>query len=179
MKLANRSSVCALLAATSLLGAVATPAAAGEAASPAAKACSARYIKSLRMEEMMKSMMDSMVPAMSASMPGGDVLDADDKQAIADLAVESTMAIVPEMIADIEPLLVKHFSEAEVCAMADFYDSPTGRAIIGKMPAFTAETGALTMKYVPRMQQEMLDRLCKRIDCEGTSKKTKGISKAS
>ena len=106
-------------------------------------------------------------------------LSPDAKKMIAEIAVESTMSIVPEMLADLEPLMVKHFTEGEICALADFYSSPTGQSLTTKMPAFTAESGNLTLKYLPLMRERMMTRLCERIDCTGAATKATPPRKAS
>ncbi|ATQ43258.1 DUF2059 domain-containing protein [Caulobacter mirabilis] len=177
MKSIVRSAVCAVLFAGGLSGAA--TAAAAEDGMATAKACSARYIKAMRMEEMMKSMMDSMMPAMTATMSESADLPPDAKKMIAEIAVESTMSIVPDMLADLEPLMVKHFTETEICALADFYGSPTGQSLTSKMPAFTAESGNLTMKYLPLMRERMMTRLCERIDCTAAAAKPAKARKAS
>ncbi len=172
-----RSAACAVVIAGGVLGAATT--AAAEDGTARARACSTRYIKAMRMEEMMRSMMDGMIPAMTASMAESDDLSPDARKMIAEVAVESTMAIVPEMLADLEPLMVKHFTETEICALADFYSSPTGQSLTSKMPAFTAESGNLTVKYLPLMRQEMMKRLCERVDCAGGATKPAKARKAS
>lgn len=56
---------------------------------------------------------------------------------------------------DMKDALVKHFSADELSALADFYGSPTGKAIMKKMKVLTAEimpkAQAQSMKAIQKM----------------------------
>ncbi len=158
-----------------LSSSIATPVLAAEptakAPSAAAMACAERYMAALDMEKMMLALMNGMMPALMAQMPGNDQVDSAMKAKVLEAVNESVVAVLPEMLKEMTPALTVHFSEAEVCAMADFYGSPTGRSIIAKMPVYTQETSAVSARFVPLMQREMLTRLCQKIDCTGGAAK--------
>lgn len=145
---------------------------ANKAPTAAAMACAERYMTSLDMEKTMLALMNGMMPAMMAQMPESDRVDATLKAKILEAINEGVVAVLPLMLKEMTPALAVHFSEAEVCALADFYDSPTGRSIIAKMPAYTQDTSVMSARFVPLMQQEMMTRLCRKIDCTGGAAKT-------
>lgn len=161
--------VCAAVLSSSL----ASPARAADPAAMAPKAtamaCAERYMAALDMEKTMLALMKGMMPAMLEQLPDSDQVDATFKAKVVEAINEGVLAVLPEMLKDITPALTVHFTEAEICAMADFYDSPTGRAIIAKMPAYTQDTSIRSTRFVPLMQQEMLTRLCRKVDCTGAA----------
>ncbi len=58
----------------------------------------------------------------------------------------------------------RHFELAEINAMVDFYGSPVGRSILGKMPAYTKEVSQL-------MQHELMLALSDRMAQKAGEKK--------
>ncbi len=168
--------VCAAV----LSSTVVSPVLAAEAARPETQLvvteksldCAGRYIKALDMEKMMLALMNGMIPAVMAQAPASEQVDATIMAKVLEAINEGVVAVLPQMLEEMTPALAAHFTEAEVCAMADFYDSPTGRSIIAKMPAYTQETSAVSAKFIPLLQEEMLTRLCQKIDCDAPSAKS-------
>lgn len=169
-----RLAVCAAVFSTSL----GSQAIAAEPVAPTAnaRACAARYLKALDMGKLMKDTMEGMAPALMAQMPSAESVPEDVKRAILESVTETLGEIMPKMMADLEPAMAATFTEAELCAMAEFYDSPTGRSIMAKMPAFSQASMGATMKYVPLMQEGMTRRLCAKIDCKGGKPATRSSS---
>lgn len=163
--------VCAAVLSSSVASPVLAAEPAAKASTAAALACAERYMKALDMEKTMLALMNGMMPAMMAQMPESERVDATVKAKVLEAVNEGVLAVLPQMLEDMTPALAVHFTETEVCAMADFYDSPTGRSIIAKMPAYTQETSVLSAKFVPLMQREMMTRLCQKIDCSGGAAK--------
>ena len=54
---------------------------------------------------------------------------------------------------------VKHFSEAELSAMIEFYTSPIGKAVLKKMPQVQYETMIIGNEWGQRKATEILEKL--------------------
>jgi hypothetical protein len=177
-----RSAVCAVLFATSAATSFATPAVAAEPAptaiGAASEACARRYLKALDMEKMMVAMMDAMIPAMLQGMPNADRLDANQRQQILEAANEGLREVLPSMITDMVPPMTATFTEGELCAAADFYESAAGRSLLAKMPAYMQASQQQMARYIPIIQQAMTRRMCAKVGCgpESDPKKSRNDS---
>jgi hypothetical protein len=160
--------VCALVLLQAPLS-IAVAAEKTPAAPSKARVCAERYIASLNMEDTIIAMMNGMMPGLMAQTPGSEAISADRKALLLETINESVLAVMPQMMEEMTPILAATFTEQEVCAMADFYGSETGRAIMAKMPEFTTKSSQLSSIYVPRMQADFLRRLCAKIDCSGSA----------
>ncbi|MFZ5671062.1 MAG: DUF2059 domain-containing protein [Pseudomonadota bacterium] len=168
-----RTAACFLLLASAAPPAFAAePAGAG--ATDRAAACAARYVDALDMEKSMREMSATMSNQMMTML--GDRLDPKAGQRlsriVAEVMDETLVEMAPRLIADLPPIMLKVYSEAELCAMADLFDTPLGRGIIAKMPQMNGEIVAVTMKYLPDMQARMQERICRKVSCKGTPLET-------
>ena len=119
------------------LPAIAEQQAAGDSAKlAAAKAC----LKANSAEKMFDQMM-AQVKKMVAQRPGTPVPDAD--------AIKATLNF-EEMNKTMLDGLIKNFSLEELKAMAKFFNSPVGQAIMKKMPVYQSEVMPAVMQ---KMQQ--------------------------
>lgn len=124
---------------------------------------SRRYMKALKMDEMMAALMDGMIPAMASTQPGLAKLPPEARTMIEAVTRESVVAVTPKMIDRTAEMAAEHFSEAELAALVAFYESPLGKSVVEKTPSFAARSGALMQEIHPLMMQEMDLRLCKRL----------------
>jgi len=135
--------------------------------------CALAYNKAMRMEDTIRGMMESMLPAMMAQGPSGTTLSETEKRALVSAVGDAMAEVMPQMMDDLAPAMAASFTEAEVCALADFYASPIGQGVIDKMPAFGAASASVTTKYMPIMMERMMDKVCKTVACPGAPKPTK------
>jgi hypothetical protein len=85
------------------------------------------------------------------------------RRAISQAADEIIGPIVPKLEETAAQSMTKHFTCAEIEGMKAFYQTPVGRAMIAKMPAFyndmmeqnQREVAALMPKFQKRMQELM------------------------
>lgn len=159
-----RAAVCA----AALSSAFTAPAFAAEPAKAAAAPsraldCAKRYNKAMRIEETVEAMMRSMLPIMMQQYGGSGKTERE--KLMLDAIVESSNAMMPKALDDLAPVMVETFTEAEICGLADFYESPTGQGVVTKMPSYTKASGEMMSRFIPQLQQDMARRICQKIDC--------------
>lgn len=177
-----RSAVCAIV----LFSGFTAPVSAAEAAGPDTMLvvteksldCAGRYMSAMHMDDTMKAMTESMVASMKGMLP--QVGQAEERARIEKamgIAMKETMdEIMPKVMEDMEPAMLEVFNEAEMCALADFYESATGQSIIRKMPALMQISMDNMKKHLPVIQQKMIDSMCRVYDCKGTPLEKAGTS---
>jgi len=143
-----------------------TPPAAAEAApSPKAVALIRRYLAAMHMKESFRPMMDSMMSGMLAqqakSYPGLTPEQAVAVNAAVKEAFDESLnaGLLDKMMEAMVPSMARVFSEDELQALVDFYESPKGQAVIAKMPEFGRVAGLEMGKFVPEMQADLQKRV--------------------
>lgn len=123
-----------------------------------------RYIVALDMKKSLMPMMDSMTDVMlQQKMAELDLPEA--KRSMVAKALKSAIAdamdevMLEKMAGALEPALAEIFTDVELQAMVDFYESPVGRSIVAKMPAFGAASGPAMAKLMPEMQADLQKRI--------------------
>lgn len=148
---------------------------------PTAKAqvCTHRYVEALNMEATMKASSAAMLDAMKGmTSPLTDPKEKARFDAMMGRVMTEVMDdLTPKIVADMIPAMTEVFDETEICAMADFYGTPTGQSIIAKMPALMSVSMQSVSKYMPELQQRMMRAFCRELDCTGTA--LEGALKAS
>lgn len=165
-------SLAACAALLSCLGGAPVLAATPVAAAPskAALDCARRYNKAMRLEETMAATMKAMLPAMTEqSRDPGRPADPERDKLVLDAIVEVAVEMTPAIMDALAPVMAAIFTEAEVCGLADFYESPVGQGVVEKMPAFSTASGRVMTEIMPGMQAEMLRRVCTKINCGAVS----------
>lgn len=165
------ASVLSLVAQAPWRGAAAAENAPSEAAAvqPSEKAVeyARRYLVAIRMEDTIRLFMDALGPALvegeAAKQPG---LTAADKQLILEAVTESMVAIMPRFTDLYAVELATIFTEDELRQLAEFYESPVGRAYASKAQAISQAGERAMMALVPEISRNMEQRLCRRIDCD-------------
>ncbi len=141
---------------------------------PSARAldCAARYNKAMRIEETMSGRMRAMIPIMMQQEEdeAGSPLTEDQKAGVVEALVESATFYGPILLERLLPAMTETFTESELCAMAVFYESPEGQAIVTKMPAFSQASSRIIGDIMPEMVEDMRQRVCKRIGCDAVKK---------
>jgi hypothetical protein len=120
----------------------------------------------MRTDTLMGDMIRQMAPAMMAqARQRNPNLSAADAQAISDATSASMDAMMKKMIDRSVPLYASTFSEKELQDLVDFYDTPTGRAMLVKMPVLMSKMAPIAAGLAPEMVADMTQRICARTDC--------------
>ena len=145
-------------------------AAAEAAPSPKAVALTRRYLAAMHMKESFRPMMDNVMSGMLAqqakSYPGltpeqGAAVSAAVKEAFNE---SLNAGLLDKMMEAMVPSMARVFSEDELQALVDFYESPKGQAVIAKMPEFGRVAGLEMGKFMPEMQADLQKRVQQKLN---------------
>lgn len=160
-----RRAIACLAAATAI--AVGTPAVCADTApNPHSVELARKLFADMHMDQMMSGMMRQMGPAMMAqARKSNPSLTEADAQAISDALSESMGPMMTKVMDRMIPLYASTFSEKELQDLVNFYGSPSGQAMLAKMPALMAKMGPVMAEMMPEMTADMQKRICSKIDC--------------
>ena len=158
--------VAAVLVASAAL-VTAAPAAAGDTP-PSAHSVelAKRLFSELNMAQMSQAMMSQVGPALvTQARKANPSLTDEQAKAISEAVAESTAALMTKVQDRMVPLYASTFTEKELQDLADFYDSPSGRAMVRKMPELAARLGPVMAELMPQMTADVQRRICAKTDC--------------
>jgi hypothetical protein len=76
-------------------------------------------------------------------------------------AVEKAQAeMFPHMLDSMAAAFARNLSQQELQDAVGFYSSPSGRAIVQKMPAIMNEVVGAVIQWMPRMREAVIESLC-------------------
>jgi hypothetical protein len=144
--------------------------AAAAAPSPKALALTKRYMAALHIDQSMKPMMQSMVgPMLAEQARANPNLTEAQRKAIRETVEEF---VAGDMMDDIMqrsiPIYATIFSEDELQALVDFYESPRGQSIVAKMPQMGPAMAKVMVEIMPEVRAKMTQRICEKLDCGAT-----------
>jgi hypothetical protein len=154
------------LAAIAVLGA--TPAVCADAAAPNAhsEALARKLFTEMHMDQLMGNMMHQMLPAMIAQQQKANPhLSEHDAQVISEAVGESMDGLMQKVIDRSIPLYATTFTEKELQDLVNFYDTPSGQAMLAKMPVLTTKMIPIVTELMPEMTADVTRRICSKIDC--------------
>lgn len=154
-----------VLAAAMLAGA---PAVCADAPAPNAHSVelARKLFTEMRMEQLMGNAMRQMAPAMIAqSRKNNPALSDQDAEAITEAVTESSAVMMQKMIDRMIPLYASTFTEKELQDVVNFYDTPSGQAMLAKMPALMSKMTPMMVELMPETTADMTKRICAKIDC--------------
>lgn len=137
------------------------PEAAPASPSPQALALIRRVINALHVEESMAPMMNNIMQVQVQQIVAQNPkLTDQQKRQIADAlgeVVTETLkeGMMSELMEKFIPVYAEVFSEDELRAMAEFYESPVGQSIMRKMPLMGPQAGRIAAEEMPRIQAAM------------------------
>ncbi len=149
----------------------ATPVRASEApqaaSEPSARqlALTRRYID-LTMTEQFDDAIRQMIADQASLDPDTRNLPAEDQRFLVDLTGELTTDMVPRMIDAMIPVYARAFTETELEALIEFYDTELGRTILEKTMVAMPEANRAAMTVLPQMMDKMAARICQHYGCE-------------
>jgi len=152
-----------------LAQAAAPPAA--KSTSPRSEALVRRYLKAIHFEQLIDTMMGSMLPLMSEQMSRQYPSITPEQRAMISGIVRDAMreSFTPKMIERMTPIYAQTFSESELEAIVTFYESPVGQAVVEKTPSLAPKSAEVARQLMPDIQKEVTTRLCAKIDCLQTA----------
>ena len=162
----NLRHAVAAIAAIAILGA--TPALCADAAQPNARseALARKLFVEMHMDQMMGNMMHQMLPAMIAQQRKANPnLSEHDAQIISEAVSESMDGLMQKVIDRSIPLYATTFTEKELQDLVNFYDTPSGQAMLAKMPILTTKMVPLMTDLMPDMTADVTRRICAKMDC--------------
>ncbi|HVI30940.1 DUF2059 domain-containing protein [Phenylobacterium sp.] len=163
------AAVALALASTTVVRAQpAPPPASAAEAGPRAEALVRRVLKAMDFEKQIDVVVTAMLPVMQERIAKEHPeITAAQHGVLAETTLEAMReSFVPEMLEAVIPIYAATYSEAELEAMATFYESPVGRSILDKTPTLAPKVAKATQGLIPRLADEMLIRVCQKLDCE-------------
>lgn len=140
------------------------------APSPQAVALTRRYLAAMRVDESLKPMMNNMMSAMLDQQIKSRRDLTPEQQNLAQKAISAAFVetldagMLDRLFEALIPSIARVFSESELKAMVDFYESPVGQSIISKMPAYGEASSAAIVAIMPEMQADMERRIRKNLE---------------
>jgi len=123
-----------------------------------------RYVKAMKLETMITSVMDQLGPTiMGGSL---DSLPPEKREAVMGVVREVSQKMMARMSTQMVPMLAEVFTEKELEDVVAFYEGPSGKALIEKTPQLGAKMAPLMKDLMPEMQTEMVAGMCEVLDCD-------------
>lgn len=121
---------------------------------------SRRYYEALNLDATVRAMLDGMLPAIMANSPNAALLSERQRKAIGEVSKEATLSILPQLKQATITLTAEYFSTEELGALVDFYESPLGKSIVAKTPAYSARSGELMRDILPTVTAKIPSLIC-------------------
>ena len=84
---------------------------------------------------------------------------------------ESMTDLAPKIIEQVARVYALQLDEHQLEDIAAFYEGPTGKAWVAKLPALAEQSGAIGAALVPELQADVLGRFCRKVSCTPDQKK--------
>ncbi len=134
--------------------------------SPAALEQARHLIRTMHAEkladQMISSLETSVVGSLTADMPPGPKRQA---RAFEDALLEEMRGLMPRMFDEMATIYATDFSEQELTDLDRFYSSPTGQAMLTKLPHISQQLVPFVMGQMPDLVGRAFDRSCDKTLC--------------
>lgn len=158
------------LAVLILACAMAAPAAASAEPSARALALTRRMVAAMHVEEtlapMLRTMMRQQIELTFAQQKGM----SDQQRTQMTSAVGETMdeildaGFMSDLMERFVPAYAEVYTEQELEAVVQFYESPVGQSVLRKMPLMGPAAAKVMVEITPRMQSEMMEKLTRKLE---------------
>jgi hypothetical protein len=139
-------------------------------ATPRALELTRRYFAAMKMENTMMATVTAVMPQMMTRLARNNPnMTEDEKKAVVEAAAQSSRAMIGRMMEKMAPVFAESFTEEELQNLVNFYESPTGQALVAKTPAFAAKMNPTLNQLMPEMMADMQSRLCAKVVCVAKS----------
>ena len=116
------------------------------------------------MTAVIKGAMASMAQS-AAPQPG----DTDFQKAVMTASNAAMIRMLPRLLDDMATVYANNFDETELKGILAFYQTPTGKALVAKLPQVGAQTAGAMGKMMPAMQLSVLESVCASMTCPATA----------
>jgi hypothetical protein len=150
--------------------ALAAPAVACAEPSAKALALTKRMVAAMHMQETMVPMLRNMMAQQADAIAVNQKSLNDKQKAMLRDAVRESMedvfdgGFMQQLMDKLTPAYAEVYSEEELQAMVDFYESPIGQSILRKMPQLGTIASKSVAELLPKMQAEMVAKMSKRME---------------
>ena len=86
-------------------------------------------------------------------------------EALRQAMTESMAALTPRLLDEVAAVYAQDFDAAQLADIAAFYEGPTGRALVAKLPQITQQSAVVGGRLMPEMQREIIRRFCQKVSC--------------
>jgi hypothetical protein len=145
----------------------AVPSAPAEPVTPAKLALVRRYLQAIHYERLVDQLLSAMLPVVAENLARQHPDLSSDKQKVIVDVVRGVMRekVTPQILERLAPIYAATFTEPELRAIVDFYESPAGQAVMAKAPALAPQGALILRSLLPEMQAEVARRLCEQLRC--------------
>ena len=88
-------------------------------------------------------------------------------------------ALLPHLVDQMAVIYAINFDEHQLKDMIAFYQSPTGKVMVEKMPEISRQSVMAMSRYMPQLQADMLDSMCAKTACPAAAQAQLAKLKAS
>lgn len=140
------------------------------APSPRALALTRRVVVALRIQETMAPMMSQILQAQIGQVVAQNAKLTDPQKAqLTGVMNESIDEVISEgllsdMMEKFVPIYAEVYTEPELQAMAEFYESPVGQSILKKMPLMAPLASKIAVEEMPRIQAALTKKLTTKLE---------------
>jgi hypothetical protein len=139
---------------------------------PQARLELARRVYDLIGPVMVGSTIRSMTTSMSLQFANAmDDRTAERAKAIVAAVGDGMNSITPQITDAGVSTLARNFTDQQLQDMAAFYSTPTGHAVILKMPLISSSATRVMVEHLPEMMSGVKDSFCSRVKCSSRERK--------
>jgi uncharacterized protein len=160
----------AVTAAAALLMAAGGAHAQAEGAVDAERLALAEKIYAMMGDQTMRSITGALKGALSASLKAEAGQDTARAQAVQAALSDSLDDMMPRVVQGTARIMARDFSAQELRDMLAFYQSPTGQAVLRRMPEVTQQSMQMSLSLLPGFMQKFESDYCARITCSPQEK---------
>ena len=113
--------------------------------------------KTMKTKKTLKKSFDAMLPIIKQQMPSTTKEDKKKAEKFMELIFKEIEDMTEKMISvEMHTLYDKHFTHQEIKDLISFYNTPTGKKTIDKLPEISGEIAQISMtKYMPDFQAKI------------------------
>jgi len=115
------------------------------------------------MRQVMQNAGEATAAQMLSNLPADKAAEA--KTFLHDLMADVARTMAPKLLQDSERVWAAEFSEQELTDILAFYKTPTGRAMVAKLPEISRQTGLIVGRHAPEIQLMVAERACAKFGC--------------
>lgn len=136
------------------------------APSPQALDLARRYFAAANMDQKVRASLRVLTPSLTEQMVRKNPqLTQPQRDQLMQAAIEAEQEASQRMVERLVPAFAESFSEAELKDIVVFYESPAGKALTAKTPAFAGQINMAFRAYAPQMLADINTRFCAKIGC--------------